>query len=202
MKNRQNGFALVEGLLLAIAIALIVFVGYYVWHTQQQTDKTLTTAANTSDSTPALSNPKTATNPDESYTIVIQEWGVQAKYSGNLTLDYTLDSKSSPQTVGFSSAELAKADPSCSGDSTGGLISRYRSTEHYLAGDDGVDSGKTAAQYAATLNKDAYAHVGDYYYFYTGVQGVCSSKEAAQDLQSQTKDAVISVLDNLVAIPN
>ncbi len=44
----QEGFGLIEALLLIIAVALVAFVGYYVWHTQKQTDKTLSTAATAS----------------------------------------------------------------------------------------------------------------------------------------------------------
>jgi type II secretory pathway pseudopilin PulG len=43
-KLNQKGFSLIEGLLVIIALALIVFVGYYVWHTQQNTNKQLDTA--------------------------------------------------------------------------------------------------------------------------------------------------------------
>ncbi len=45
----QTGFTLVEGLLIVIALALVVFTGYYVWHTQHQTNKTLDTAIRSSE---------------------------------------------------------------------------------------------------------------------------------------------------------
>ncbi|HXR49856.1 MAG TPA: hypothetical protein VN778_02415 [Verrucomicrobiae bacterium] len=37
----QKGFTLVEGLLIIIALVLVVFVGYYVWHNQKSTNKTV-----------------------------------------------------------------------------------------------------------------------------------------------------------------
>jgi hypothetical protein len=40
-KINQRGFGAIEGLLIIIALTLIVFVGYYVWHTQKGADKTL-----------------------------------------------------------------------------------------------------------------------------------------------------------------
>lgn len=48
MKKTQSGFALIEGLLIILILAIIGFGGYYVWHSQQQTNKTLDTAKNTS----------------------------------------------------------------------------------------------------------------------------------------------------------
>lgn len=56
-KHLQKGFSAVEGLLTIIALALVVFVGYYVWHTQKQTDKTLNTALQTSQNTVNKSSP-------------------------------------------------------------------------------------------------------------------------------------------------
>lgn len=46
MKSGQKGFTIVETLLLLILLAILGFTGYYVWHSQKQTDKTLNTASN------------------------------------------------------------------------------------------------------------------------------------------------------------
>ena len=40
MNKRQSGFALVEGLLIILILAIIGFGGYYVWHSQKSIDKT------------------------------------------------------------------------------------------------------------------------------------------------------------------
>ena len=47
MNKTQKGFALVESLLILIIVLLVGFIGYYVWHTKSQTNKTLDTAAST-----------------------------------------------------------------------------------------------------------------------------------------------------------
>jgi type II secretory pathway pseudopilin PulG len=44
-KLNQKGFSLVEGLLVIIALALVAFVGFYVWNAQKDTNKTLDTAS-------------------------------------------------------------------------------------------------------------------------------------------------------------
>lgn len=38
-KLNQKGFGLIEGLLVIIAITLIAFTGYYIWHQQSQDDE-------------------------------------------------------------------------------------------------------------------------------------------------------------------
>lgn len=47
----QTGFSAIEGLLSAIVVLLVVFIGYYVWHAQQTTNKTLNTAPTSSQTT-------------------------------------------------------------------------------------------------------------------------------------------------------
>lgn len=54
-KQNQGGFSVVEGLLLVIAVTLIGFVGYYVWHSQNQSKKTLSQSAETSQNAAATS---------------------------------------------------------------------------------------------------------------------------------------------------
>jgi hypothetical protein len=46
-KSNQRGFSLVEGLLIFIAVALIAFVGYYIWHSNQTTNKVVSASATT-----------------------------------------------------------------------------------------------------------------------------------------------------------
>jgi Tfp pilus assembly protein PilE len=57
-KLNQKGFTLIEGLLIIIALALIVFTGYYVWHSQSQSNKTYNSAATISQSSPAKGSTK------------------------------------------------------------------------------------------------------------------------------------------------
>lgn len=47
-KHDGNGFAAVETLLVIIFIAMVGFVGWYVFHTKQQADKNLQAAGNAS----------------------------------------------------------------------------------------------------------------------------------------------------------
>lgn len=197
MKKPQKGFSAVEGLLIVIAITLVAFVGYYVWHTQNQTNKTLDITAKTSDSTVNAAKSKPATDPNKGY-FVIKEWGVRAKYSGNLALTYSYDSKN--QQANFNSEQLKASDPAACTDGIdgGGYIVRYAPSDHFYTSDEGSDMG-TAASYFKDMTKDNYKYLGSYYYFYVHPQAPCSENV---DLGTQTDNAVKTLMQNLEATPN
>jgi hypothetical protein len=66
MKKSQRGFSAVEALLIVIIIGMLGGVGWYVWHSQKQVDKTYSQTANSSVSpkTKAKSTKTTATPLD------------------------------------------------------------------------------------------------------------------------------------------
>ena len=207
-KINQKGFSAVEGLLVIIIVLLIGFIGYYVWHTQKQTNKTYNSSANAAQ--PSTKNPSPKKASPATY-MTIKEWGVRAPYSGTLTLEYAVQTASSsalPDTAGFSSMQLDTSSSTCkandeqNGISAVGIFDRYQSGQEYLIGDDAEDSGQTAAQYAATLSKSDYGHVGNYYYFYTGPQATCATDQASQNVFDQTKAAVKALLPKLQAVPS
>lgn len=200
MKKSQKGFALVEGLLTVIAIALIVFVGYYVWHSQKQTNKTLDTATNTSNSTPAPSKKTVVQDINKGY-FVFKEWGVRAKYTGNLSLEYKrIDTQGHGQSFAFTSKELLAADPACSAENlVGGVIPRYGATE--TVEDPDSPSGVAPAKEFYSANPQLATHIGNYYFMFRHAQAACSDKQSAMDLQTQTNDAVKSLVQNLESLP-
>jgi competence protein ComGC len=70
-KLNNKGFTLVESLLILIAITLIGFVGYYVWHTKNQADSNLTTSSST---VPKRAS-KQSISKEQKYVQAIQEDG-------------------------------------------------------------------------------------------------------------------------------
>lgn len=58
----ESGFSLVESLLLVIAVALVAFVGYYVWHSQKTANQTYNSASKVAQSSP-VKNTKAQTKP-------------------------------------------------------------------------------------------------------------------------------------------
>lgn len=55
MNKSQRGFALIEGLLIILILVFLGFAGYYVWHTQKNTDKSSKNALSASQNTTSSS---------------------------------------------------------------------------------------------------------------------------------------------------
>jgi hypothetical protein len=196
MNKTQKGFALVEGLLILLILAVIGFGGYYVWHSQRQTDKSLTQANQVSQST------KTSSKASRTY-FTIKEWGVRGSYDGSVNLKYKVFSNN-PNGISFSSSEIEAANSTCkvelsSDAGYGGVVRRYLSSDKFL-NPAGVDTGLTAEQEAAKMDKSGFGHVGNYYFFYEHPQGVCGQSQASIDTEGQAQTAVKSIVANLVAI--
>jgi type II secretory pathway pseudopilin PulG len=77
MKKTQRGFSAVEALLLVIIIGMLVGVGWYVWHSQKQVDKTYSQTANSSVSPKSKKSTNSAALDSNSNYFVIKEWGVK-----------------------------------------------------------------------------------------------------------------------------
>lgn len=80
MNKRQSGFAVIEGLLIILILAIIGFGGYYVWNTQKQTDKTLDTETSTSQK---ASQSSSANKDNELSTYNSTLGGFSFKYPSN-----------------------------------------------------------------------------------------------------------------------
>jgi hypothetical protein len=59
LQKNEAGFSVIEAVLIIIIIALLTFVGWFVWHSKQAVDKTL--AATASSSSPTLKKQRTGT---------------------------------------------------------------------------------------------------------------------------------------------
>jgi hypothetical protein len=66
VKLNQRGFTLIEGLLLAIFLTLIGFTGWYVWDSNNKTDKATDSATvQTTNSQTNKTEPKTTSDKDQ-----------------------------------------------------------------------------------------------------------------------------------------
>jgi Tfp pilus assembly protein PilE len=82
MKKYQDGFSLVEGLLIVIIVGMLGGVGYYVWHSQKQVDKTYSQTAN-STVAPKQASAKSSPAASQSNYLTIKEWGVKLPLSSD-----------------------------------------------------------------------------------------------------------------------
>lgn len=203
-KLSQKGFGLVEGLLIVIAVALVAFVGYYIYHTQKTANDTLSAVAQNNSKGDLKAGSQSATKSSQNY-FTLTEWGVQAPYSGSVGLSYRVISSDGPPYAKLSSKQLDVSDAACaSAGNYGGVITRYASTDT-VQDADGSDSGKTPAEYIAAYfntTTDQYAHIGNYYYLYVPPQGACGSSQASQAAQTATVSAFRTLIPKLKAVSN
>jgi uncharacterized protein HemX len=93
--KNQRGFSTVEGVLVVVALALIGFVGWYVYHTKQTSDKALNAAASTSNNAgPRFGSAKTATATGSTSNSSLQS-NLNSVNNNVTTSNHSLDSSDS-----------------------------------------------------------------------------------------------------------
>lgn len=182
-KNNQSGFTIVESLLVIIIIILICFVGWFIYHTDHKTKSTATTTA-----TSARSSDKSA-SPSTTSVVKIPELGIEITVPNSLKdLIYTA---SSPTTVngensiavGFSTPQLAAADPGCTAahDPLGNLS---KTDGQYPANaTDENSSGQLVKQFPT------------FYIAYNPSQGECASPSNASAIAVENNTPTLSKPD-------
>ena len=189
LKN-QKGFALVEGLLIILILAVIGFGGYYVWHSQHKTTTATTTA--TSSKKASASAQKTSDNA----TVKIPEMGVE------LTVPDTL----SDITYNYSVNDPAGGTP-LAGDTFADL-----STDIL----DGIDSGCVANSSSDTAAGTALGSIvkgtgqgekgedftilkqfNGYYIAYAEPQAACGSNSSNDGVVESELNTLLKALPNI-----
>jgi Tfp pilus assembly protein PilE len=169
MKKLQQGFSAVEGLLIVIIIGMLGGVGYYVWHSQKQVDKTYSQTANgTAVPTTKKTSSSSATKSNPGY-LVIKEWSVKIKLNAqNFDTNYRFE-KPDNSWVFLSSTRLDTATQNskiCKEASASVSLNRSK------PGDDNFGSPWTETELQKIGKK-----VGDYYYYNQGGQPCFGTEE-------------------------
>jgi uncharacterized protein (UPF0333 family) len=188
MYKKQSGFALVEGLLIILILAIIGFGGYYVWHTQQQTNKTLDTAATTSQKAASATAPNTSSKK----YLTTKEWSVRLPYAGSDIYTYSYES-TTPDVIEVISGNLAK-QYGCV-EFGAGQIGRFKPTDQY-----GPSIDAPTVQEYEKQNPGTFAIVGGYYYGFNHDQAACS-ESVPVDAQNAANTAVSKIYKDIQAIP-
>ena len=94
MKTNENGFAIVGGLLIALAISMVGGTGYYVYSSQKATRQSLENAsAANAQVQPAEKKQEVQNNPVQPVEnknpgyVIIKEWGIAARIGSTANSD-------------------------------------------------------------------------------------------------------------------
>lgn len=166
LRKNQQGFSVVEVLLVLIFVAIVFFIGFYVAHAQKdKTTPTTTTAA-------TAQKADTETKSNTLKYLTIKEWGVKVPYAGDDTLSYSMGTDS-PATATIISANLA-AKYNCT-TMGAGEVQRYDQNSQYPAS---VDTF-IRPDAAASADPSSWGHVGIFYFHFVHDQGACSDSVTA-----------------------
>lgn len=193
MFKNSKGFAVVEGLLLLIIVAILIGTMVYVYKSNKNTTNDL----NNVNSSQVNQSPSKVTT--KKY-VTIKEWGVRMPYSGNIDFTYKIDNSSGVSVAGFSSKQLASVSPDCAGYIGGGSIVRYKPNDK-IATQEAPDSNTfvPAKEYAKIYKDTGYAN--GYYYVFFHAQDICPGKANAETVQSQVNDALKGLVPKIEVAP-
>jgi hypothetical protein len=111
LNKSQDGFSLVEGLLVVIALALVVFVGFYVYDSTSDEPASKASSAKHKESTSQKST-------DEAEYLTIKDLGIKIPLSSALKdLDYD-NSQAQDDMVGISTKQFEQAVADCRSSDT------------------------------------------------------------------------------------
>lgn len=88
MKKNQDGFSIIESLLVLVIIGLVGFVGWYVWNSKTNTDKVLSVNNSGSPRFKKKANAKVAAGGSQKTVDPTKDWVPYASSSHKFTLKY------------------------------------------------------------------------------------------------------------------
>lgn len=192
-ENKQNGFTLIEGLLIILVLAVVGFGSYYVWHSQTEKNNMESNGQNTT--SPASSS------LGQSY-LTISEWGVRLK-TNNLTKDSTYRVGDS-HTLYLSTKTLSNLAPNCDLSAKNGALIRGQAG-YEVIGPGSYTIENSGYTYTNDSGKEVTVkptRVGDNYYIWTSSQAPCFDPDSNNaDKISEYLSAIKTMSQTVEAIP-
>jgi type II secretory pathway pseudopilin PulG len=93
MKKYQEGFSIVEGLLIVVIVGMLGGVGWYVWHANSQANRTLDDAAKVSQNAPTVTSKTQNKGASKPKNLEISEYKIKVPLSSTIQDAYYLDVK-------------------------------------------------------------------------------------------------------------
>jgi cytoskeletal protein RodZ len=205
MKNNK-GFAVIEGLLILVIIAILGGTGWYVYQAHNNATNTLTNAdaANSSAANYSKPTPKpTLTQTQSQQYFTVKEWAVKVPIDSSVTgLSYTTTNSG---VMAFRDTQLDSVSSSCTANSIN--VARGKANDQVpneLGNSDGETFLTAYNSTVASKNQNARGiavNINDYYYVPPGYAGAscADSSPTAQSEESTASLNIVKAINKMVA---
>jgi prepilin-type N-terminal cleavage/methylation domain-containing protein len=198
LNKNQSGFGAIELILVLVIVALISGVGYFVYQSKKNTDKTLASTSS-SEGTPQKSTTTkpTTTNTSQSNSasyLVIKEWGVEIPLTTDIKDAYYAKLKNdtfSEENYAIGTKSLTELDANCAAENLSvSIILRQTVLEH-----------DANAKKNDPMNSPVYTiKIGNYYYGYDRSRAACSANKNANNQQAAAFNSLQEAFKGLKAV--
>lgn len=162
MKRKQNGFTMVEFLIILFVLLLLILIGWWIWHQNQKKDED----AKKEETSQQSQNAEQQSQDNQTY-LVIKEWDVRFKTEANNPDAYYVIEQGKPDYAYLSLDSLKNVDD-CAADKTStGVYTRFTKDDI-----DPISEEKYITMYPNAPK------VGNYYFIFTQPQAYCSDNQA------------------------
>jgi hypothetical protein len=148
-KLNNEGFSTVEALLLVVIVAIIVFVGWFVYHSNQQANKTIDTANQSNSNAQVLTTSSTKTS---------EAAGTRAKEIATILLNYNKSNSTNPLKdyvdIHVNDGQFTKAFKTAVDNGTALVASSTTSNPVYCSGTKAPNGFKVASTTMTTGDSD------------------------------------------------
>ena len=154
IRKNQEGFSVVEVVLVLVVVALIGVVGFMVYKNQHKTTNNSTTNATTLTTPPKTTTPPVTTPAQTTDTLTVKEWGVKVPLTTDISdLTYEVTGKGlnlhdqNQPVIKFYTKRLKEAQGICSSNNFPVSLNRGISTDIPIMGDGPGPDDTTANTY-------------------------------------------------------